>query len=58
MFLKRKENNMKVKIIAEMTSEERDNLMNHYNGWTIEEIVFDRVAPNDDYQDIEVHIVD
>ena len=49
---------MKVKIVAEMTSEERDNLMNHYSGGTIEEIVFDRVAPNDDYQDIEVHIVD
>ncbi len=49
---------MKVKIVAEMTTEERDNLMNHYSGWSIEEIVFDRVAPNDDYQDIEVRIID
>ena len=49
---------MKVKIIAEMTTEERDRLMSSYRGWSIEEIVFDKVAPNDDYQDIEVHIID
>ena len=50
---------MKVKIVAEMTSAERDELLNHYSeGWDIEAIVFDRVAPNDDYQDVEVIITD
>ena len=50
---------MKVKIVAEMTSAERDELLNYYpEGWDIEAIVFDRVAPNDDYQDIEVIITD
>ena len=49
---------MKVKIVAEMTSKERDQLLEMYSGWTIETIVFDRVAPQDEYQDIEVIITD
>ena len=50
---------MKVKIIAEMTSKERDQLMNGYgDGWSIESVVFDMVAPQDNYQDIEVRIID
>ena len=50
---------MKVKIIAEMTSKERDQLMSRYcDGWSIENVVFDMVAPQDEYQDIEVRIID
>ena len=51
---------MKVKIIAEMTSAERDELMSGYpdGDWTIENVVFDMVAPQDEYQDIEVRIID
>ena len=50
---------MKVKIIAEMTSAERDELMSRYcEGWSIEEVVFEMVAPQDKYQDIEVRIID
>ena len=49
---------MKVKIVAEMTSKERDQLLEMYSDWTIEAIVFDRVAPQDEYQDIEVIITD
>lgn len=49
---------MKVKIVAEMTAQERDELLAQYPGWTIEGIVFDMVAPQDDYQDIEVIITD
>ena len=50
---------MKVKIIAEMTSKERDQLMSGYSGgWTIENVIFDMVAPQDEYQDIEVRIID
>jgi hypothetical protein len=49
---------MKVKIVAEMTSKERDQLLEIYPGWTIEEIIFDRVAPQDEYQDIEVIVAD
>ena len=41
---------MKVKIVAEMTSAERDELLSYYpEGWNIEAIIFDRVAPHDDY---------
>ena len=51
---------MKVKIIAEMTSAERDECLAYYpSGFTIEEIIFEMVGPYDDYyQDIEVVIVD
>ena len=50
---------MKVKIIAEMTSAERDRLLSNYpEGWTIESVVFETVAPDDSYQDIEVVITD
>ena len=49
---------MKVKIVAEMTAQERDNFLKMYPGWTIEEIIFDRVAPQDEYQDIEVIVAD
>ena len=50
---------MKVKIIAEMTSAERDRLLDNYpEGWDIETIVFERVAPSDECQDIEVIITD
>lgn len=50
---------MKVKIIAEMTSKERDQLMSGYSdGWSIENVVFDMVAPQDEYQDIEVRIIE
>ena len=50
---------MKGKIIAEMTSAERDELLaNYLPGFTIEEIVFEMVGPYDDYQDIEVVITD
>jgi hypothetical protein len=49
---------MKVKIVAEMTSKERDKLLELWSGWTIESIVFEMVAPQDEYQDIEVIITD
>ena len=50
---------MKVKIIAEMTSAERDEYLAYYpSGFTIENIVFEMVGPRDDYQDIEVVIID
>ena len=49
---------MKVKIVAEMTSKERDRLLERWPGWTIEAIIFDMVAPQDEYQDIEVIITD
>ena len=50
---------MEVKIIAEMTSAERDQLLADYPpGFTIENIVFEMVGPYDDYQDIEVIITD
>jgi hypothetical protein len=50
---------MEVKIIAEMTSAERDQLLADYPpGFTIENIVFEMVGPYDDYQDIEVVITD
>jgi hypothetical protein len=49
---------MKVKIVAEMTAQERDELLERWPGWTIENVVFDMVAPQDDYQDIEVVITD
>ena len=50
---------MKVKIVAEMTTQERDELLEMYpGGWTIENVVFDMVAPQDEYQDIEVIITD
>ena len=49
---------MKIKIVAEMTAQERDELLAQCPDWTIEEIIFDMVAPQDDYQDIEVIITD
>jgi hypothetical protein len=50
---------MDVKIIATMTEQEKQEMLNDYGeGWTIEAIVFDQVAPNDYYQDIVVKIVD
>ena len=50
---------MKVKIVAEMTSAERDKLLSNYpEGFTIENIVFEMVGPYDNYQDIEVIIAE
>ena len=50
---------MEVKIVAKMTSAERDELLANYpSGFTIENIVFEMVGPYDDYQDIEVIITD
>ena len=49
---------MKVKIVAEMTAQERDKLLEMYPDWTVESIVFDMVAPQYEYQDIEVIITD
>ena len=49
---------MKVKIVAEMTSKERDKLLETYSGWDIESVVFDIVAPQDEFQDVEVIITD
>ena len=49
---------MKVKIVAEMTAQERDELLEMYPGWTIENVVFDMVAPQDEYQDVEVIVTD
>ena len=49
---------MKVKIVAEMTTQERDELLEMYSDWTIENVVFDMVAPQDEYQDVEVIVTD
>lgn len=49
---------MDVKIIATMTETEKQDLLDSYpEGFTIEQIVFEMVGPYDDYQDIEVRIV-
>ena len=50
---------MKVKIVAEMTAQERDKRLSNYpEGFTIENIVFEMVGPYDNYQDIEVIITE
>ena len=49
---------MKVKIVAEMSQEEKDTLLSKYpKDWTIEEIIFCMVAPEDEYSDIDVIII-
>ena len=50
---------MEVKIIAKMTKAEKEEMLKDYGeGWTIEQVVFEMVGPYDDYQDIEVQIID
>lgn len=50
---------MDVKIIARMTQAEKEEMLSRYpEGWKIEEIVFEMVNPDDNYQDIEVVITD
>lgn len=49
---------MKIKIVAEMSQEEKDMLLSKYpKDWTIEEIIFCMVAPEDEYSDIDVIII-
>ena len=56
---KKEEKNMEVKIIAKMTKAEKEEMLQDYGeGWTIEQVVFEMVGPYDDYQDIEVQIID
>ena len=41
---------MEVKIIARMTQAEKEEMLSCYpKGWTIEQIIFEMVAPDDNY---------
>ena len=54
IFLKRfMKENINMKLVAEMTAKEKEELVNIYpSNWSIEDIILDR------YQNIEVRVID